>query len=317
LPAITFISDFNVIVDQGLEPVFVDVDKNTYNIDPKEIEKKITPNTKAIMVVHLFGQPADMDPIMELATKHDLKIIEDSCETMFVSYKGKKVGSFGDISCFSTYMAHLLTSGVGGLALTNNEEYAVILRSLMNHGRDSIYLSIDDDKNLSKEDLTQVVARRFKFVRPGYSFRVTEMEGALALAQLEERDFILSGRKKCAQYYIKYLAEYEDFIQLPHKEDDRGHAYMMFPIVIKDNRIKKEELVMFLEERNIETRDMFPLLNQPVIQKYFDEIDEAAFPVSEWISRNGFYIGCHDKMTGEEMGYVVGRLKDFFDKFNK
>src|SRR3989344_5459972 len=210
LPATTFISDYNVIVDQGLKPVFVDVESNSYNID--------------------------------------LKQIENSCETMFVSYKEKKVGSFGDISCFSTYMAHLLTSGVGGLALTNNKEYAVILRSLMNHGRDSIYISIDDDKGLSKEELQNVVLRRFSFVRPGYSARVTEMEGALALAQFEEHDKIIDGRFECAQYYISQLSEFENFIQLPHIQPNREHAYMMFPIVIKDEKIIKKDLVMFLEK---------------------------------------------------------------------
>ena len=311
IPAITFISDFNVVVDQGLKPVFVDVDRNSYNIDPKEIAKKITKNTKAIMVVNLFGQPADMDPIIELCNKYDLKLIEDSCETMFVLYKGKKVGSFGDISCFSTYMAHLLTSGVGGLALTDNKEYAVILRSLMNHGRDSIYLSIDDDKNLSKEALSKVVLNRFSFVRPGYSFRVTEMEGALALAQFEERQDILDGRAECARYYISQLAQFEDYIQLPHSVPDIGQAYMMFPIVIKDARISKKDLVLFLEEHNIETRDMLPLVNQPVIIKQFGNIEDQ-YPAAKWINNNGFYIGSHEKITQEEREYVIAVFKEFF-----
>jgi len=312
LPAVTFISDFNVIVDQGLKPVFADVERESYNLDPKEAAKKITANTKAIMAVNLFGQPADLGPIKEICIKHNLKLIEDSCETMFVSYGGKLVGSFGDISCFSTYMAHLLTSGVGGLALTDNEEYAVILRSMMNHGRDSIYLSIDDDKNLSQEDLTKVVSRRFSFVRPGYSFRVTEMEGALALAQLEEKDKILRGRAECALYYIEQLKPFENFIQLPRVRPEREHAYMMFPIVVKDKNIVKNDLVMFLEEHNIETRDMLPLINQPVVKKHFGEI-EAQYPVAEWINKNGFYIGCHEKISAKEQAYVVSVFKEFFN----
>ena len=311
LPAVTFIADFNVIIDQGFKPVFVDVDSLSYNIDPKKIVEKITPNTKAIMAIHLFGQPADMDPIMDICNKYNLKVIEDSCETMFVPYKGKKVGSFGDISCFSTYMAHLLTSGVGGLALTNNEEYAVILRSLMNHGRDSIYLSIDDDKGLSKQDLSKVVLNRFSFVRPGYSFRVTEMEGALALAQFEERQDILDGRADCAGYYISQLAQFEDYIQLPRSVPNIGHAYMMFPIVIKDARISKKDLVLFLEEHNIETRDMLPLVNQPVIIKQFGSIEDQ-YPVAKWINNNGFYIGSHEKITQEEREYVIAVFKEFF-----
>ena len=311
LPAITFISDYNVIVDQGLKPVFADVDNYSYNLDSKELEKKITKKTKAIMAVHLFGQPADMKPIMQIAAKHNLKVIEDSCETMFVSYDGQKVGSFGDISCFSTYVAHLLTSGVGGLALTNNPDYAVILRSLMNHGRDSIYLSIDDDKDLSKEELTNVVARRFSFVRPGYSFRVTEMEGALALAQLEEKDVILKGRAECAAYYMLQLSQFANFIQLPCIQPNREHAYMMFPLVIKDDKIAKKDLVMFLEEHNIETRDMLPIINQPVVKKGLGDI-ENQYPVAKWINNNGFYIGSHEKITQEEREYAISVFKEFF-----
>jgi perosamine synthetase len=316
LPAVTFISDYNVVVDQGFKPVFVDVEVDSYNIDPKKIIEKITPNTKAIMVVHLFGQPADMDPIMDICEKNNLKLIEDSCETMFVSYKGRKVGSFGDISCFSTYMAHLLTSGVGGLALTNSEEYAVILRSLMNHGRDSVYLSIDDDKGLSKEELTSVVSRRFSFVRPGYSFRVTEMEGALALAQFEERDTILSGRAACAQYYISELSQFGHVIQLPHIQPNREHAYMMFPIVIKEGVINRKDLVMFLEQHNIETRDMLPFINQPVVVKQFGDI-EHDYPVARWINSHGFYIGCHEKITQNERKYIISVFKEFFNNVNQ
>jgi perosamine synthetase len=113
-PAVTFVASSNVILANNLMPVYVDVDPRTYNIDPDQIEKKITKRTKAIMVVHLFGQPAAMDKIMRIAKKHRLRVIEDSCETMFAKYKGKSVGSFGDIACFSTYVAHILVTGVGG-----------------------------------------------------------------------------------------------------------------------------------------------------------------------------------------------------------
>ena len=128
LPALTFVATANVIIDHGFTPVFVDCDSKTYNIDPTKIEEKITSKTKAIIPVHLFGQTADMDPIMKIAKSHDLIVIEDSCETMGVTYNGKKTGSFGDISCFSTYVAHLIVTGVGGFAVTSNPKYAEILR---------------------------------------------------------------------------------------------------------------------------------------------------------------------------------------------
>jgi dTDP-4-amino-4,6-dideoxygalactose transaminase len=160
VPALTFVATANVVLEHRMTPVFVDCDPRTYNIDPGKIEARITPRTRAIMVVHLFGQVADMDPILAIAAKHGLRVIEDSCETMGVRYKGRKAGSFGDISCFSTYVAHLIVTGVGGLAVTRDEKLAEILRSLANHGRDSIYLSIDDDKDIDGARFSRKWRRR-------------------------------------------------------------------------------------------------------------------------------------------------------------
>src|SRR5207253_10292362 len=156
--------------------------------DPALIEAKITPRTRAILPVHLLGLPADMRAVADIAARHDLKIVEDSCETMFAQCDGRKVGSWGDIGCFSTYIAHYIVTGVGGLATTNDADLAVMLKSLMNHGRDSIYLNIDDDKDCDRESLYRLAARRFTFVHVGHSFRCTELEAAIGLAQLEDKD---------------------------------------------------------------------------------------------------------------------------------
>ena len=311
-PAVTLIATSNVVIMNGLKPVFVDVSPKTYNIDPKEIEKKITKRTRAIMVVHLFGQPADMDPIMKIARRYGLKVIEDSCETMFVNYKKRPVGSIGDISCFSTYAAHLVVTGVGGVACTNNREYARVLKSLANHGRDGIYLSIDDDKNLDRQGLFAVVSRRFRFERLGYSFRSTEMEAALGVAQLERYKEILSRRQANADRLMRGLKPFEKYIQLPSHPAGVGHAFMMFPVVIKKGSgVKKEDLVMFLEEHNIETRDMLPLVNQPVYKKLFGNL-EYRYPVAKWINENGFYIGSHQKMKSEEIDFIIKAFKEYF-----
>ena len=153
VPAVTFVATINVVIHNNLTPVLVDVDPHYYELDPDGVENAVTARTRAMIPVHLFGQPCDMDPLMDIARRHDLRVIEDSCETMVAKYKGRTVGSFGDIACFSTYVAHLLTTGVGGLNTTNSPEYAVSLRSLINHGRDSIYTNIDDDDNLGPERL--------------------------------------------------------------------------------------------------------------------------------------------------------------------
>ncbi len=316
VPAITFVATSNVVIDHGLRPVFVDVDSRTYNIDPAKIEEKITKRTRAIMPVHLFGQPCAMDPIMEIARRHNLKVIEDSCETMFVKYRGKPVGSFGDISCFSTYVAHLLVTGVGGLALTNNDEYAVVIKSLMNHGRDTIYLHIDDEKNLDKQVFFQLVQRRFRFVRLGYSFRATEMEGALGLGQLEIKDSILKTRQENARYFIERLKPYERYLQLPWHPEDVEHAFMMFPIVVRAGApFTKQDLIFFLEENNIETRDMLPLLNQPIYIKLFGALEDK-YPVAKWINNNGFYIGSHQGLSPAEREYIIATFIEFLHHYD-
>ncbi|MDP3900371.1 MAG: DegT/DnrJ/EryC1/StrS family aminotransferase [bacterium] len=311
-PAVTFVASANVILMNNLKPVFVDVSEQSYNIDPAQIERHITEKTKAIMVVHLFGQPADMDPIIEIAKKYNLKIIEDSCETMFVKYKGRPVGSFGEISCFSTYMAHLITTGVGGLVCTSNSVHAETLKSLANHGRDSIYLQIDDDKNLSAERLEQTVARRFKFIQLGHSFRLTEMEAALGVAQLERKDEILEKRRENAQYLIEGLGPLQAELQLPSWPAYCEHAFMMFPLVIKkESTVQKKDLVMHLEKHNIETREMLPLTNQPFYEKMYGDL-ESRYPVARWINNNGFYIGCHQKLFRGDLDYIIKCFHNFF-----
>ena len=313
VPAVTFIASSNVVIQNGLKPVFVDVDSKTYNLDPAKIEAKITKKTRAIIPVHLFGMPCDMEPIMKIAKEHKLRIIEDSCETMFVKYKGKPAGSFGDIACFSTYVAHLLVTGVGGIAATDDEKLAVVMRSLMNHGRDSIYITIDDDANKDAKELSMIMSRRFSFVRLGYSFRATEMECALGCGQLEIMDRILSARQKNGKYLTEKLSKFRDFVQLPSIPSDREHAFMMFPIVVKDPRIRRDDLTLFLEQNGIETRYMLPLLNQPIYVKLFGNLEDK-YPVAKNINRNGFYIGCHQKLSKQELDYIVSKFGEFFAK---
>jgi dTDP-4-amino-4,6-dideoxygalactose transaminase len=313
IPAVTFVSDVNVLTQNNLKPVFVDIDPRTYNIDPAKIVEKIGPRTKAIMLSHLFGQPAEMDAIMTIAKKYKLKVIEDSCETMYANYKGKSVGSFGDIACFSTYVAHLIVTGVGGIAVTNNKKYAEVMRSLANHGRDGIYISIDDAKEKKGKELAEVISRRFSFVRPGYSFRLTEFEGALGCAQLEAAPPTFLKRKKNALYLREKLMHLEKYIQLPYFSEHADHVFMMFPIVIKKGvKIKKSTIVNFLEEHMVETRDMLPLIIHPMVKKQHG-VKKGHYPVADWVNANGFYIGCHQEMRKVELDHIIATFSKFFD----
>lgn len=309
VPAVTFIATSNVVLHNRMKPVFVDVDPLTYTLDPAKLEAKITKRTRAVMPVHLLGLPADMDPIIAMAGKSGLSIVEDSAETMFARYKGRKVGSLGDIGCFSTYVAHYIVTGVGGLATTSDPDLYVRLRSLMNHGRDSIYLSIDDDKGARGEKLHEIVAKRFQFVSVGHSFRATELEAALGLAQLEEKAGIVKARVSTARRLSAGLKEFEDRLQLPTCPPDRDHTFMLYGLVLRGQ--DKTPLVNFLEDRGVETRDLLPLLNQPVYRELFGDL-EPRYPVARSLNRSGFYIGCHQYMTPSDADYVVEQFRAFF-----
>ncbi len=309
VPAITFVATSNIIIHNKMKPVFVDVEKEYYGINPQKIEEKITPRTRAIIPVHLFGMPCEMDAVMKIAKKYNLKVIEDSCETMYACYKGKQVGSFGDIGCFSTYVAHLLVTGVGGINTTNNPEYAIKIRSLINHGRDAIYISIDDAEGKSGKELQEIIEARFRFVSIGHSFRVTEMEGALGVAQLETLPKTIEIRRKNAGYLVEHLKRFEEHLQLPKIRPDAEHSFMMFPIVLRSET--KQKFVEFLENNRIETREMLPLINQPIYKKLFG-IEEKEYPVAQWINKSGFYIGCHQNLTEEDMKYIVEIFSEYF-----
>lgn len=302
VPAITFVATSNAVVHNNMQPIFVDVDPIHYELDPQLIEDKIGPKTKAIIPVHLFGQPCDMDAINEIATRHGLKIIEDSCETMFARYKGRSVGNMGDIGCFSTYMAHLLVTGVGGLNTTNSPEYAIKLRSFLNHGRDSIYLNMDDDDDKDPDELRMIIDRRFSFVSLGHSFRITEMEAALGLAQIEDWQSMIRRRQDNALFLTRAFTAFNDRLQLPTIRSDSDHSFMMYPIVLRNH--PKQEFVNYLEQHGVETRDMMPLINQPAYRRIFDLHDDA-FPVAKWINESGFYIGCHQDLRESDLDYVV------------
>jgi perosamine synthetase len=311
VPATTFVATINIIIQSRLTPVLVDVDPDYYQIDLADAERRVTSRTKAILPVHLFGQSCDMAAVSDLATAWDLSVLEDSCEAMFVKYQGQPVGSMGDAGCFSTYMAHLLVTGVGGLTTTNNPDLAAKVRSLQNHGRDGIYISIDDD-NLENGPLHQVISRRFRFESIGHSSRITEMQAAIGLAQLDNWQYMIAERQSNARCLTAALSDCEDWLQLPRVRPGAEHAFMMYPIVLKtgrEGRINKVALVNHLEEHGIETRDMMPILSQPCYGKF--GWNPASYPVASWIDKGGFYIGCHQGLDASDMRYVAETIAEF------
>jgi perosamine synthetase len=308
VPATTFIATSNVVIQNNLKPVFVDVDPDTYNLDMKGVRAALTSRTRCIIPVHLFGLPADMYYLSKTIQGLGIQVIEDSCETMFANHMNKSVGSFGDFGCFSTYVAHLIVGGVGGLITTNDDKLAELSRSLMAHGRDSIYTNIDqddsDDVNLRK----QMIERRYRFERVGYSYRATELEAAIALSELERWEQNIAVRRANADY-LTSLLEYTP-LQLPYVPWHSDHSFMMYPMVCNDG-VDREALLMYLETHGVETRYLFPLLDQPVYQKLFPGAAEK-FPVAQRLAKQGFFIGMHQGLTGEDMRYVAELIHGYF-----
>ena len=314
VPAVTFVATSNIVLHNNLKPVFVDVEPHTYNIDATKIEEKITSRTRGIIPVHLLGLPCEMDPIEDLAKTYHLSIVEDSCETMFARYKGRSVGSMSDVGCFSTYVAHFLVTGVGGFATTNNPDLARDMRSLMNHGRDSIYISSTDDAGAEGERLEEIIAKRFKFIHVGHSFRCTEMESAIGIGQLAQADQIIKRRAEIAQLLTDGLADLQEWIQTPVCPPDRTHSFMLFGLVTKMD--DKKRLTSYLENLNIETRDLLPLINQPIYKRMYGNLEDL-YPVAKWVNNNGFYIGCHSYMKEEEINFIIEAFHEYANEYWK
>jgi perosamine synthetase len=310
VPALTFVASANVVLYNNLKPVFVDVDPRYYTIDPALIEARITSRTRAIMPVHIAGLPCDMEPIMAIARARGLRVVEDSCEAMFVRDRGKPVGSFGEVACFSTYAAHVITTGVGGLAVTDDPVLLELMRSCMNHGRDPIYTRIDDDHGAKGADLFRIANSRFSFVRFGHSFRCTEMEAAVGVAQLEDRDQASRRRRELADRLTDGLSPLQTTLQLPSARPGSEHGYMMYPLTLVDDRIPRAALIDHLESRGVETRYLLPLINQPIYRSAFGNLD-AEYPVAARLNERAFYVGCHPDMSDEDADYVIAAFHAF------
>src|SRR3990167_1987580 len=308
VPSVTFIRTINAVLQSGLKPVFADVDPLTYSIDPKRVRATISKATVAIMPVHLFGLAADMTGIMAIAEEYGLDVVEDACESAGAEYQGRRVGSFGVASCFSTYAAHIVVTGVGGMVCTGEQWLADECRSRMAHGRDTAYLSIDDDDHLTDADFRDIVNRRFNFVRDGFSFRLTELEAAIGCAQMERLDSILARRAAVAGKLAAALKPFP--VRLPWVPTDRKHAWMMFPIVCNAG-VDRDALVMALESERIETRFLMPVVSQPwIIERCGDY--RGKFPLADNLERSGFYIGCHQQVTDGQIEHVGKVFEKFF-----
>ena len=270
LPTFTIISPAQSIVTAGAKPVLVDADENTWNMDVTQIESKITKNTKAILVVHIYGLPTDMDPILELCTKYKLFLIEDAAEMHGQTYKGRKCGSFGDMSIFSFYPNKHITTGEGGMIVTNNSDLLARCQKLRN-------LAFEPNK------------RRFVHYEIGWNYRMTNMQAALGLAQLENIEYHIQRKREIGTLYQEILKDSNEFQKPLAKIKYAENIYWVYGLIANTDEECQNKMNK-LAEKKIGTRPFFWCMHeQPVFIK-MGLFENESFPVAEKLARNGFYL---------------------------
>jgi perosamine synthetase len=292
LPSFTIISCALACIYNNLIPVFVDSEEETWNIDISKIEERITHKTKAIMSVHIYGHPADMDKILSIAQKHNIFVIEDFAEAIGSEYKGKKCGTFGDISCVSFYANKVITTGEGGMCLTNDEGLAERLRRLRN--------------------LAFVPEERFVHYELGFNFRFTNVQAAVGLAQLERIEEHVKKKIWIGKTYNALLAPLQEkgLLRLPVEAEWARNTYWMYGVVLNKNACLNAKTVMAkLSDLGIQTRPFFyPLHKQPAFEK-FNWFKKQTLPVSEDLYKCGFYLPTGLTLNKENIERVAEALE--------
>lgn len=287
VPALTFIATANAVTYCNAKPVFVDSHPDYWCIDPEKIEEKITQKTKAVIPVHLYGHPCDMDAIMDIARRHNLYVVEDAAEAHGAEYKGRKVGSFGDINCFSFYGNKIITTGEGGMCLTDNEKLAERMKRLRDHG-------MSPEKKYWHDEI-------------GFNYRMTNMQAAVGVAQLSKLDEFIVKKRQIAQWYSQGLKSLEErrWIKLHPEMPWAKCVYWVYSILVKDEfPIGRDELMEKLRQREIDTRPLFyPIHEMPAYK------DRARFPVAEELSRKGVSLPSSVNLTGADVKMISSLIQ--------
>ncbi|PIQ69024.1 MAG: polysaccharide biosynthesis protein [Candidatus Taylorbacteria bacterium CG11_big_fil_rev_8_21_14_0_20_46_11] len=277
----SFVASANAILYVGATPVFADIDPRTFNVDPNEIEKKITARTKAILVVHIFGQSSDMDPILALARKHKLKVVEDACESLGATYTRKigkvkqMVGTFGESGVFAFYPNKQMTTGEGGMIVTHEKKLDTLFRTLRNQGRGT------DRKWLSHEQL-------------GYNYRMDEMSAALGITQLRKIRFLIRERQKIAGWYNEFLQEHASTICPLSVVPGNTNTWFVYPVLLP-RHVSRDSVMEHMAKRSISTKPYLPSIHLFDFYRKQFGFKKGDFPISEAVSDHvlalPFYIG--------------------------
>ena len=292
VPSFTFAASVNALLFEGVTPVFVDIEPHTYNLDPDDLAHKVTPRTRAIMAVDVFGHPADWDRITQIAAQHDLRIIDDSCEALGAEYRGRKLGTFGDAATFAFYPNKQMTTGEGGMVVTDDDEIAALCRSLRNQGRPEMGAWLEHE-------------------RLGYNYRMTEMQAALGLSQLRRLDTFLAKRARVAARYTERLAGLDAVIPptvLPHVR----MSWFVYVITLTEaalaHGLDRDTVIARLADQGIPARGYFaPIHTQPYIKERFGDLS-GTLPVTESLAQRTLALPFHNNLTDAQIDTVVQAL---------
>lgn len=283
LPSFTFLATANAVAATGATPVFVDIKKEDYTIDPEDLEEKITENSKAIIPVHLYGHVADIKRIKKIAEKNALDVIEDACQSLGSTLNGKQTGSFGDIGCFSFYASKVITSGEGGAVATNNKELADRVRMIRNHGM----LQGNDARIL------------------GLNFRMTELCAAIAKVQMMKIKKILQTRRKNAGTLTKMLADLD--IDLPKEKDDANYNWYLYTIAVKN----RDKLFEKLNSSGIEATVYYKI---PIHRTPFYSVYNANLPNTEWAANHVLSLPVHPLVSAKGVRYIANAVRKMLEE---
>jgi len=287
VPTLTYISTANAVRYCGATPVFCESEPDTMNIDPGDIEHRITSKTVGVIPVHMYGHSADMTRIREIAGQHGLWVVEDAAEALGAKYDGAACGSLGDLSTFSFFGNKIMTTGEGGMVVTNDDSHASAVQLFATQGMDP--------------------KRRYWFPVVGYNYRMTNVQAALGVAQLERIDDLLAARQRVAQWYAANLESMGDALTLPVQKPYAHHAYWMYTVMLNDEMtIARDDLIVKLGEDGVETRPVFhPIHTLPPYQAGL----EGQFPVAERLGRSGISLPTHSRLSEDDVVYVCDRLR--------
>lgn len=318
VPALSFPATGNAVLQAGFTPVFVDIDRRSLNIATLKIEDVITEKTRAILPVHLMGKPANMDIINDIARKHNLYVLEDAAEAHGAVYKGRNVGTLGDMAAYSLYVAHIVTTIEGGIVVTDNSDFAANLRSLRSHGRackcESCVLNTASaycDKRFKYN--TDI---RFVFERIGFSSKMNELEAAIGIGNLDIYDEILQKRRNNLYYLIEEFEKFKPYLATIEKEPYEEIGPHALPMIVQEQaKFTRDQLADSLEKKGIDTRTLFSSMPTQCPGFNFLGYKEGDFPNAEYIGNNGIHIGVHQDIDKEGCDYIINTIEELTRKY--